>query len=795
MDSLDKLLLDLNHTYDRLISSVWEAENISANLERMALSAEKLEKSLVTVGDFCHKELEKIANQADDNQLYKYLWFNFVWADLAKELLLLWRDILFQYHKGHIIRIDGLTSDQSLRDFNHESFTAIQQAIKDFKEDTKQGLGVSAIQKKKQIAIWRLQTNPWEIYKKQLQAIASQCRRLQEDFRLILNAGSIFNEIETLVYQTEKICKEEIQSVEKVAQQTISEIDKEALPKLSRIANYLEDLETRINLPNHFNVFTDSLDYKISRLVARREVPINTEGGSVEVKELDIRKSAKQWLDAEILPLLYEVWELTENAHNGLKMALINIKNRAILLSAEEKEGKTLDITPETICLPLISFSKNLGQTNDSTQKILDLIHERLTNQFNLSAIYHLDQEFLPIGLQSTIRQLRRGQNEVQNRFIRWLQHQWQYFQNLQANAKEEDSLSHAEKIVRLIKNRTGEESNSNYASIFLTKGFIGDSFAVGRSKELAHAKGLVQNWKMGFRGSLAITGQRFAGKTLLGELIANQFFANRTVRLAPNSLIRLNGRRMTTSFDLEAALEFIRKYASNTPPLIWIDDLELWKDSNLPLSQNVRALRKYIDNYSHRLFFMVSMSNWLKSHLNFFHETSKVFQAEINVDKMEIDEIQEAIMIRHGATHKQLVDSEGEIVNNKQFQKIINGIYRITQGNIGETLNRWSSATRKIDEETVSNNSGLSYSLPDFLTPESAIILTSIMMEKRTNEYRLRKAFGPAFTDKYKPIIQRLISIGLLNRQLDDWLEINELVVNDLGQLLETKGYLTFYH
>ena len=157
----------------------------------------------------------------------------------------------------------------------------------------------------------------------------------------------------------------------------------------------------------------------------------------------------------------------------------------------------------------------------------------------------------------------------------------------------------------------------------------------------------------------------------------------------------------------------------------------------------------------------------------------------------MPIHEVREAIMIRHGATHKTLVSKEGEPVNVNQFRALIDRVYRNSEGNIGEALNRWSATTRKVDEELVLNEMGKNFTLPDFVTADFGILLSSIMMNKRTNEYRLRKLFGPAFTDVYRPILQRLISIGLLNRQLDGWLEVNEVLVNDLAKLLESKGYL----
>ena len=66
--------------------------------------------------------------------------------------------------------------------------------------------------------------------------------------------------------------------------------------------------------------------------------------------------------------------------------------------------------------------------------------------------------------------------------------------------------------------------------------------------------------------------------------------------------------------------------------------------------------------------------------------------------------------------------------------------------------------------------------------------------MEKRTNEYRLRKLFGSPFKEKYQHLIQRLISVGMLTRHMDGWLEINEFAVNEVGKLLERKQYLKFH-
>ncbi len=353
--------------------------------------------------------------------------------------------------------------------------------------------------------------------------------------------------------------------------------------------------------------------------------------------------------------------------------------------------------------------------------------------------------------------------------------------------------MSVSEKVVRYINHWQGDPDNQHYASIFLTRGYIGESFAVGRRDELEHVAALVRQWQKGFRGSAAITGQRFSGKSLFGELLANRFFPENTVRLIAGEPVQVQGRKLKGGYDLREALEFIRKYTLNVRPLIWLDDLELWWDAGTPLYQNVRALIRFIDQYSTSIFFAVSMSNSLKAHLDAFAGGGHSFQAILSMDYMTAGEIREAILVRHGATHQKLVDEEGEEVTPQQFNKMTQQVHRSARGNIGDAMVRWAGATHRVDEERVVNTFSSNYGLPDFLTPESAMILSSVMLQKRTNEYRLRKLFGPAFVDKYRSVVQRLINIGVLQRQLDGWLEINELIVSDLGYLLERKKHFHY--
>ena len=64
-------------------------------------------------------------------------------------------------------------------------------------------------------------------------------------------------------------------------------------------------------------------------------------------------------------------------------------------------------------------------------------------------------------------------------------------------------------------------------------------------------------------------------------------------------------------------------------------------------------------------------------------------------------------------------------------------------------------------------------------------------MMCKKTNEYQLRRMLGPQFAVKYQRIVQRLINIGILVRNVDGYLEVNEAVVGEVTELLAHAKYI----
>ncbi|MCB0583992.1 MAG: hypothetical protein KDD06_01485, partial [Phaeodactylibacter sp.] len=238
---------------------------------------------------------------------------------------------------------------------------------------------------------------------------------------------------------------------------------------------------------------------------------------------------------------------------------------------------------------------------------------------------------------------------------------------------------------------------------------------------------------------------------------------------------------------------EFIRKNTLNQRPLVWLDDLELWWSPSIPLNQNVRVLRRYIDAYSSNIFFLVSLSNGLAGYLQQLHNVGSLFQAELNMDFMSADSVREAILIRHGATHKALLNEQFQEASPQQFNRLAARVHRAAEGNIGEALLHWALSIHKNDDDSAFIHPLPEYALPDFLNPDTAVLLCAIIMQKRTNEYHLRKLMGPPFSEKYVNILRRLLSVGLLSRHPNGWLEVNEVAANAVGALLESKDYIKY--
>ena len=794
------LLGRFSEQLDDTIHLTWTNDSEVDYLDRLARGVHRIVKATHEVGDVAYSQLQS-PDITDDTDQFDFYLLNFFFPERVKSFLLLWRDVLLEQLKARVRATEEHISEARLRQLRGASERIVREAAEVLKSDLANETAryrSSRGGKTGAIAAWRLQANPWTTYRAQLDQLPEQCDTLTQRAREMLAASEVFQRIRTRTERMITDCEQEVQRIRASSENAVQYIEQQTAsedPRPGKIISYLEQMEQELTLSNHLQHYSSDLDHLVNTLPEKLRVPIGTDGGLLQIRELNFRKVTRQWLESEILPLLYEIWEQTLHLKNGLRMSLVNIRNRAVLLNSESEEGQRPDFERADLTQPLQLFERRISGADQSISELRATLQTRMESEFHLAAVFTPNANYLPVPLQSTINQFRDNQSRIFQRGRRFYLQQVARLQRFRRQVEAEEALSISERIVRYVESRTEDPDASHYTSIFSTKGYIGESFWVGRREELRHVEQLVKQWNMGYRGSLALTGQRLSGKSLFGELVAQQLFAERSVRLKPNSTLTVAGRRLKVEYNLRAALDFVRKYTLNQPTLLWIDDLECWRDPAVPLSSNVRALAKSMDSYAAgELFFMVSMSNWLFQRLQRAHDLNKVFQSEINLDRMAYNEIREAILIRHGATHQQLVQKDGAEVSPPQFNRLVKRIYKNSEGNIGEALIRWSAGIRQVAEERVRYQPPTEYNLPDFINSDNGLLLSAIMLSRRTTEYRLRKQFGPAFNTKYLGILQRLLSVGLLRRQLDGWLQVNDVVANDLGRLLEQRDFIKLH-
>jgi len=105
--------------------------------------------------------------------------------------------------------------------------------------------------------------------------------------------------------------------------------------------------------------------------------------------------------------------------------------------------------------------------------------------------------------------------------------------------------------------------------------------------------------------------------------------------------------------------------------------------------------------------------------------------------------------------------------------------------------LRLWAYAIEAAGEESVRFNGVSHYAFPEDLSQDSCLLLRIILVDRITNEYHLRKEFGPSFRQRFQPLVQRMLNVGLLLRSPSGALEINPSVVGDVERLLERKSFV----
>lgn len=740
-------------------------------------------KQTIERGDHFIQFLQQEELSPEEQLVAQY--FHFEWADRIKKLLLLMRDVVIEQQKGQVGLLEFKFDRETLEKNWKIALQTIQTARQEIQTIASKGLSPENL--KKCARVWYHQENPWAVYRKQIHLLIQQAEELEKNYTNFESLKDLFSSIEQLIFKSISSCQSELKNILNkiegllVTQQELNDDAHFA----NDLLNHIDVILASYHIREYNTVFKDQLNVLINKYANPIKLYIKAKGGLVEQRFIAPKKEVMQWLDAEILPLLYEIWEITENIHTGVKMIIMSMQNRITLQKQEGTDTLAKDIP--NIVRPLLGFRSNIKAADTDILDINALVEERLDNEFKLYPVFDNQRYFLAVSLQSSINQ------RLWNKQSNWLTEaktQWDKIWKQLKGVYQKWSYSHhlgiSERIALCLQSRQVHQANIHYVNIFQTKGYVGDSFFRGREEQIARVHTLVERWKEGIRGSVLLTGDRFSGKTVFSEAIAQKFFGINVLRLTPNTDLEVDGRKHHLTYDLVEALEIVARYALNDQPLVIIDNLELWWSPKIPLYKNIQGLIEHIDRFSSKIFFVVTTNRGSRNQLFRFSNLERTFQAEITLNTVTKKALHQAIWIRHAATHKQLINKKGEALSPQKFAKIVNQIYKLSNANIGEALNIWANSTRFVDDNHVRSHLEDYLPLPNFLNDDSRLVLETILRCRRTNEYNLRQLFGPAFGLRYATVIRRLLNTGILTRQLDNYIEVNHLIVNDLKKILQ---------
>ncbi|MEM6396370.1 MAG: hypothetical protein AAF741_08490 [Bacteroidota bacterium] len=742
---------------------------------------------------------EQVYQDQDSGYLEEYLLFE--WAGRARDYQRLWRDAMVESRKARVLHRIGQVDQGALKELHDKTLGRLGEVLDLWRKTISSDLQLTEKEQKNELYIWSKENIPWPTYRGQIKELTKQCGLLAEDYDKLEKISDRLEHLRTLLtteaegrleslrYQQSEVAK---------LVQLIDEEEKAEKPSAKRIMRSIAEVESKLPSPTFEIDMQQSMLANVQELPAQTRIYIGTRNSRLLYKEVNFRTAVPSWIEGEVLPILYEIWEEGDLSKSQLQLALANIRNRLSVLDQiaqepSEVDGEGVERLPADLEAPLVNYLDKTIEVEKSVEEYVNPLCALVNRELKLARIYDQDGKFLPKTTNAGFRQIEGAKSAVSGRFYNWFTQARHQLSTFIDRAVQEDKLSRSEKVVRAVQSRRLQLTYPAYANIFITRGYVGESFFTGRDAEIARMGQLVADWNKGYRGAVLLTGKRQSGKSLFGELITNRYFPTNVIRLSPGMPLMVNGRSFQTTYELRDALEFIKKHTISQRPAVWMDDLELWHDRDHPLGVNVAALEQFIDAEGMRMFFLVGCGNAAYYRLNATLNLARTFQARINLGRLALPDLVKAVFIRHGATHENLRDESGELLSEREFRKLVSSVYKTADGNVGDALRAWANSIYSHPDGGVVARLTPVYPMPGPIDKDSGLLLGTLMRLRRADEYDLRRVFGPSFPVRFRDAIRRLQGVGLLHRRENGELEITPCIVNEVGRLLHRQKYIHY--
>lgn len=622
-----------------------------------------------------------------------------------------------------------------------------------------------------------LHQNPWSVYNNQFTALLSQFKDIEQAKDISEDVLKTFNDLK-------KACNsisDKHTVLIKQLEANISHIEKninnkDAQKELKFFID--EQLVHDLTLGNNLSTLTEDLNSQIDKL-KRVKIPISSEQGMLINREVDLNKAVQKWFDYQILPDVMDLITIENSLKSINSINLTNLKNNIQLAKSSDEENTNRN-TPN-----LNNLKDSLSDLKSKGEVITARVNKKVEAQLQIANLIK-GKVFLEVPFNSS---LNLNSNTFLNSIKSPIQKGLSFFDTQIKKTTHYNAHSSIESATHCLNHRMFKQDDEHYDSLFLNKKFIGDLFLIPRKTQEETLSKTLNQWHSGFNKSALVFGERLSGRSTFLDYTSKKYFGNNIVVLQPNSVATIDGRKFTTTNNLKEALQYIKNNNNgSTKPVILIDDLELWRDKDYSLLSNIRALINFIETESDVAFVMVSTTKAMVNHLDARLNFSNVFSTSINVSKTDRDEIIEALMIRHGAAHRDLVSENLEPMSAKMIQKAITKLSHKYNNNLGDVFQAWTYYTFVQENEKVLFKE-VDYDFPDFFTQQELIILKQSSIFKKVTELELKRILVSRFESDFKSALKRLINTKVLLRNNLGHLYINPVVLSDVNQFINQRN------
>ncbi len=703
----------------------------------------------------------------------------------VKNYFLLIRNTHIEFEKAKLRFFQQEITTEQLQTFCEKLFSNIKAATNELVSTIKQKLNIeySDLEKENYSEI----KSPWNTFKSQYEKIIEQINVIDKSYLKLTETKPLLDNISKAILNG---INQNTKSFEALSG-SLSLFEKSSLKtetSLEELNQIYKEIDTQIHL---IPAFTNNLDSLLEPMVKQLpeiiKIPVSAQEGILSINTLPLQKQLRDWINLEILPEIYEVWELNDEVSTKIKASSKNILNRIKLALNTKDSPVNSSYFSKTISILRNDFDISHSQAQVLSQHIKDQVTSNLeTNHF-----FNNKTEFLAPTWRSTINNSSIEESPIVITSKKWLGFVKTKASSYIHTLLDEHEPNVSETIINYL--RSAEQNiHSEYNSIFLTKSFSGKSFYVPRLDASQIANKSLENWINGYRGGLLIKGNRFSGKSNF----INAFVEGQTkithIEIFPEQTISYNGRKFTPTFDLGEALNFLSKYNFGDKIIIVIDDVLQWQSADILFTTNIKSLLKFVDQLNSKFFVVGSIDKCQLEHYDKSLHISNSFNSTLSLEKIKIENFYKVIDIRHGVTHKSIVSKDGSTIQPDQFKKYIKKVYHEGEGNVGDALRIWALSLVENENGNMNFNLFNVEDLPDFLNEENSIVLRVLALHREASEYQFRSLLGPSFLSKYKDVLSRLISVGIIERNnYNNKLMLAESITNQVTDKLKCEGYI----